>query len=39
MALQAQDQLGYFDSSAWGEDPWEGDVYSMEEEKTLSLMS
>ena len=27
MALQARGQSGYFDSSAWGEGPWEGEMY------------
>lgn len=29
MALQAQGQPGDFDSSAWGEGPWEGEMYSV----------
>lgn len=39
MAPLARGQPGYFDSSAWGEGPWEGEVYSIEGERLPSLMS
>lgn len=39
MALPARGQPGYFDSSAWGGGPWEGEIYSVDAERLPSLMS
>lgn len=36
MALPARGQPGYFDSSAWGEGPWEGEICSGEAETPVS---